>query len=93
MNKIEINFLKGIEDFKKKYKARKKLEKIEMLEKQYIYIYIIPKNDGDGNKPLLPLLVCKGWITRYSPILVVLPLRLSFPQFHIDNPKHTHKDF
>jgi len=39
------------------------------------------KAHGDGNKPLLPLLVCKGWITRYSPLLVVFPLRLSPPFF------------
>jgi hypothetical protein len=62
----------------------------------YLFIYKIfikktPKNDGEGNKPIvqskahgggnIPLLVCKGWITRYSALLVVLPLHLSPPFF------------
>jgi len=31
------------------------------------------KVHGNGNKPLLPLLVCEGWTRRYSPLLVALP--------------------
>jgi hypothetical protein len=31
----------------------------------------------DDNNPLLPLLVCRGWIARNSPLSVILPLHLS----------------
>jgi hypothetical protein len=35
-----------------------------------------PKNPGEGRKPLLRLLVCRGWTGRDSALLVALSLHL-----------------
>jgi hypothetical protein len=52
---------------------------------------------NDGNKPLLPSRVCKGWAARDSPLVVApcvaLPLCLSPPLFvvHVLFHSFTHK--
>jgi hypothetical protein len=77
-------FKKTAKKQEKKLKAKRnkrnnnffKIRKKKSWRRQQTFITM--RAHGNGNKPLLPLLVCKGWTARDSPLVVPPRVALFF---------------